>query len=42
MSHKWPFLLDVDPMRSLYNIGSCCHVIAKVVFWIEILVQRRL
>ena len=32
----------VDPVWSLYNIGSCCHVIVHVVFWVELLVQRRL
>ena len=21
---------------SLYNIGSCCHVIVQVVFWVEL------
>ena len=43
---KWAirghFYLYVDPMWSLYNIGSCCHVIVQVVFWVELLVQRRL
>ena len=29
-------------IRSLYNIGPCCHVIAHVVFWLELPVQRRL
>ena len=42
MNHTWPFYSYVDPMWSLYNIGSCCHVIVQVVFWIELLVQRRL
>ena len=43
---KWAicghFYLYVDPVRSLYNIGPCCHVIAHVVFWVELPVQRRL
>ena len=26
------FYLYVDPVRPLYNIGSCCHVVAQVVF----------
>ena len=43
---KWAlrghFYLYVDPMRLLYNIESCCHVIAQVVFWVELPVQRRL
>ena len=37
--HFYPY---VEPVRSLYNIGSCCHVIAQVVFWVELHVQRRL
>ena len=36
------FYSDVDPVRSLYNIRPCCYVIAQVVFWVELLVQRRL
>ena len=43
---KWAlcghFYLYVDLLRSLYNIGSYCYVIAQVVFWVELLVQRRL
>ena len=43
---KWAlcghFYLYVDSMWSLYNIGTGCHVIAQVVFWLELLVQRRL
>ena len=43
---KWAlrghFYLYVDSVWSLYNIGSCCHVIVQVVFWVELLVQRRL
>ena len=43
---KWAlrdhFYSYVEPVRSLYNIGSCCHVIAHVVFWVELPVQRRL
>ena len=43
---KWAicghFYLYVDPVWSLYNIGPCCHVIVQVVFWVELLVQRRL
>ena len=43
---KWAlhgyFYSYVEPMRSLYNIGSCFHVIAHVVFWVELPVQRRL
>ena len=32
----------MDSVWSLYNIGTCCHVIAQVVFWVELPVQRRL
>ena len=43
---KWAirghFYSYVDPVWSWYNIGSCCHVIVQVVFWVELLVQRRL
>ena len=43
---KWAlcghFYSYLDPMWSLYNIGSCCHVIVQVVFWVELLEQRRL
>ena len=43
---KWAirghFYLYVDPMKSLYIIESCCHVIAQVVFWVELPVQMRL
>ena len=31
-----------DSMWSLYNIGTGCHVIAQVVFWVELPIQRRL
>ena len=35
---KWAlrghFYSYVDPVWSLYNIGSCCHVIVQVVFCI--------
>ena len=36
------FYSYVDPVWSLYNIGTCCHVVVQVVFWVEFLVQRRL
>ena len=43
---KWAlrghFYSYVDPMWSLYNIGTGCHEIAQVVFWVELPVQRRL
>ena len=43
---KWAlrghFYSFVDPVRSLYNIGSCFHVIIQVVFWVELPIQRRL
>ena len=43
---KWAicghFYLCVDPVWSLYNIGTGCHEIAHVVFWVELPVQRRL
>ena len=43
---KWAlrghFYSYVDPVWSLYNIGSCCHVIVQVVFWVELPIQRRL
>ena len=43
---KWAlrghFYSYVDLVRLLYNIRSCCHVIAQVVFWAELPVQRRL
>ena len=43
---KWAlcgqFYSYVDPVWSLYNIGIGCHVIAHVVFWVELSVQRRL
>ena len=43
---KWAlcdhFYLYVDPVWSLYNIGTSCHVIAQVVFWVELPVQKRL
>ena len=34
--------LYVDSVWSLYNIGTGFHVIAQVVFWVELPVQRRL
>ena len=43
---KWAlrghFYSYADPMWSLYNIETGCHEIAHVVFWVELLVQRRL
>ena len=43
---KWAlrghFYSYVDSVWSLYNIGTCCHEIAQVVFWVELPVQRRL
>ena len=43
---KWAlcghFYLYVDPVWSLYNIGTDFHVIAQVVFWVELPLQRRL
>ena len=30
------FYSYVDPVWSLYNIGTGCHVIAQVVFWVEL------
>ena len=43
---KWAlcghFYSYVDPMWSLYNIGTFYHENAKVVFWVELAVQRRL
>ena len=43
---KWAlrghFYTYVDPVRSLYNIGLCFHIIAQVVFLVELPVQRRL
>ena len=43
---KWAirghFYSYVDPVWSLYNIGTGCHEIAQVVFWVKLLVQRRL
>ena len=43
---KWAlrghFYSYMDPMWSLYNIGTSFHEIAQVVFWVELLVQRRL
>ena len=43
---KWAirghFYSYVDPVWSLYNIESCCHVIVHVIFWVELPVQRRL
>ena len=40
MGHKFHFYSYVDPVRSMYNIGPCCHVIAQIVFWVELPVQR--
>ena len=43
---KWAlrghFYSYVDPMWSLYNIGTGSHEITQVVFWVELPVQRRL
>ena len=43
---KWAlrghFYSYVDLVRSLYDIGPCCHVIVQVVYWVELPVQRRL
>ena len=43
---KWAlrghFYSYVDPVWSLYNIGTGCHEIAHVVFWVYLPVQRRL
>ena len=36
------FYSYVDPVWSLYNIGTGCHEITQVVFWVELFVQRRL
>ena len=36
MGPTWPFFYSyVKPVRLLYNIGSCFHVIAQVVFLVE-------
>ena len=32
----------VDPVWSLYNIGTGCHEITQIIFWVELSVQRRL
>ena len=43
---KWTlrghFYSYVDPVWSLYNIGTNFHEIAQVVFWVKLPVQRRL
>ena len=43
---KWAlrghFYSYVKSVRLLYNIRPCYHVIAQVVFWVELPVQRRL
>ena len=43
---KWAlcdhFYSYVKPVRLLDNIGPCCHVIAQVVFWVELPLQKRL
>ena len=43
---KWAlrghFYSYVDPVWSLCNIGTGCHEIAQVVFWVELSVQWRL
>ena len=43
---KWAlrghFYSYVDLVWSLYNIGIDCHEIAEVVFWVDLLVKRRL
>ena len=36
------FYSYVDPVWSFHNIETCCHVIAQVVFWVELPVQRKL
>ena len=40
---KWAicghFYSYVDPVWSLYNIRIGCHVIAHIVFWVELPVQ---
>ena len=42
MGPTWPFLIVCGPVWSLYNIGTGCHEITQVVFWVELSVQRRL
>ena len=41
---KWAlyghFYSYVDPVWSLYNIRIGCHLIAQVVFWVELPIQR--
>ena len=43
---KWAlrghFYSYVDPVWSLYNIGTGCHENAQVLFWVELPVQKRL
>ena len=43
---KWAlcghFYSYVDPVWSLYNIETGYHVIAQVIFWAELPIQRRL
>ena len=43
---KWAlrgyFYSYVDPVWSLYNIGTDFHENAQVIFWVELPVQRRL
>ena len=43
---KWAicghFYLYVDPVWSLYNIKTGCHVFAQVAFWVDLHIQRRL
>ena len=41
MGPMWPFLILCGPVWSLYNIGTGCHEITQVVFWVELSVQRR-
>ena len=37
MGPTWSFVYSyVKPVRLLYNIGLCFHVIAHVVFWVEL------
>ena len=36
------FYSYVDPMWSMYNIGTGCYIIAQIIFWIELPIQRRL
>ena len=42
MGPMWSFLILCGPVWSLYNIGTGCHEITQIVFWVELSVQRRL